>query len=215
MKKLLCKLFVLSLLCGLMLCIPVSATETETEAEETDDYLMDWDSVNWDEWERWMWEDYFGTPDYDFFYLLDHWIDWMINDASLEALISIEKARIDAVWSEAYNYALYYRFVGDPRAVVQAQSATGKVVWEKHALQIINGAEAESQELIELLSTFKLPENATDEERAVLETIISYTEQRYGVEIPRTGDSIGASIYVLLFSFSGLAVLLTLRKKYC
>ena len=213
MKKLLCKLFVLSLLCGVMLCIPVSAAETETET--ADDYLMDWDSVNWNEWEFWMWEDYFGTPDYDFFYLLDHWIDWMINDASVEALLAISGAGTDAVWSEAYSYALYYRFVGDPREIIHAQSTCGNVVWDNIAPLIVNGGEAEAEELIELLSTFELPENATDKERAVLETIISYTEQRYGVEIPRTGDTIGMSIFVLLFSFSGLAVLLTLRKKYC
>ncbi len=211
MKKLLCKLLVLSLLCGLMLCIPVSAAETETE--ENDDYLMDWDSVNWDEWERGMWEDYFGTPDYDFFYLLDHWIDWMINDASVEALLAISRAGTDTVWSEAYSYALYYRFVGDPREIISAQSTCGNVVWDNIALRIVNGGEAEAEEFIELLSNFELPENATDKERAALETIISYTEQRYGVEIPRTGDPILLAVTTLLFSGIGFMAMLQVKRK--
>lgn len=205
MKKTLSSILILSLLCALMLAIPVSAADE-------DDYLMDWDSVDWDSF---RFGDYFDNPDYDFFYLLDDWSNWMENEATLEKLMEVAKARPDAAYSTAYANALGTRFLQAPQAVIRALAQADGDHREQIARLIATSEAypAEQVDIAKLLTELKLPADATAEEKAALNMIIGYVEQYNNVEIPRTGDPIGLIIGLMALSATGLAVMVKRNER--
>lgn len=205
MKKMLVSILILALSCTMLLCIPVSATDG-------DDYLMDWNSVDW---ENFSFGDYFNNPDYDFFYLLDDWSSWMENEASLEKLVEVAKARPDAAYSTAYACALGRRFVTEPQALIAAMAQADADSQEQIARHLISNDAypADNVDIVKLLTELQLPGDATAEEKAALELIIGYAEKYHNVEIPRTGDAITFVIALMAFSGCGLAVLG--KRKEC
>ena len=199
MKKLLTITLSLSLLCATLLFVPASATE--------EDAIIDWNTVDWDTFNL---LEYCESDNGDTDWIrLDSWSSWMKNEATLEQLMEVVKAKMGSYQSPLYSDALVYRFIKEPLAMLTA-IAHADEAYQDRFIKYLTPFYEDEVDLIKTLAEVKLPAEATAE-REILNQIIDRAKQRNGVDIPRTGDPIAMALAALLLSGTGLA--LTIRKK--
>jgi len=173
MKKLLTITLALSLLCATFLFVPASATE--------EDEIIDWNTVDWENFDfSYLWNGEFASQ------RLESWNHWMLNEASLERLVEVAKGRPDASFATDYAFALGRRFVQEPFGMLTAMTQCDSDTQDDVAgyLALSEAYAADNVDIVKFLTDLQLPEGASAE-RAMLNKIIDYVEQYYGVEIPR------------------------------
>lgn len=209
------------LLLGIFAGISVSASETETDWSTVDWATFDWSQVDWYaidynqvDWEKadikamiramytGLYEDTEGKR-------LSRFWDWVENEASLELLIEISLST-DGASSESACGLLYDRFERDPYAVVQAIAREQDEYRHKVLIgHVVYGAYP-TEPMKQILSSYELPETATDAERAVWTEIIREAERQWNVVL--TEDWIGVPMILLLVSTAGLALLVSKKR---
>lgn len=217
------KYFVIfALMLGIFAGISVSASETETDWSQVDWATFDWSQVDWYaidynqvDWEKadikamiramytGLYEDTEGKR-------LSRFWDWVENEASLELLIEISLST-DGASSESACGLLYDHFERDPYAVVQAiareqdeyrhEILIGHVVYGAYPMEPMK----------QILSSYELPETATDAERAVWTEIIREAERQWNV-VP-TGDSIVLPAPMLALSTVCIVGMIWMKKR--
>jgi len=194
MKKLLTITLALSLLCATLLFVPASAT--------AEDEIIDWDTVDWENIN-------FDRLNDDELRSLQ---DWLKNEASAEDLVCATKGNWDGAYATTYRTALGNQFTAEPRLMLAAMSKADADSQELIARFLVDNDAylLNDIDIVRFLAELQLPADAKAE-RAMLNKIIDYTEQYYGVDIPRTGDLITMALVALLLSGTGLV--LTIRKK--
>lgn len=168
--------------------------------------IVDWNTVDW---ETFNLSAYCDVRDIGWT-RFDNWCVWLENEATVEQVVEAVKVRPDGYIATGYSFALVRRFMQEPLAMLAA-IARGDEVYQENLVQFLAPYDMyDEAELFNFLSELQLPANATAE-REILNKIVDYAKEHYGVDIPRTGDPIAMALATLLLSGTGLA--LTIRKK--
>ena len=112
---------------------------------------------------------------------------------------------------------MYVMFEEDPYSVIQALATQDtqmrQLVIDNFLKRNLESTGAYTRETFaKLLGSIRLPQSATEGEKAILAELIRRTTEEYGVEVPNTGDAIALTLAMLAVSAGGI-LCLTRKKK--